>query len=157
MKRWPVYLLAVILLWGIPVLPINRISLNVLEPVEIIFIGTKDQHISLQTDTGAEGNGDTMEEAFRDLMRKAKGNLFITTANTVVVDWRNQSFLLDAIAYIRPATSVYALEGEPDFEILIPYIRSHSSNVLIGEVLAGEKTIPFLKAEGDVVFVSEKK
>lgn len=77
--------LYVALLLSCLLIPVKRLDISKLEPVEAVAVTVKNGMVHLYTDTKSEGEGVTVEEALNALKRNASGIIYLDTARFLLV------------------------------------------------------------------------
>ena len=141
MKRWIWILGAVALLLSAG----SRRELARLEPVELLYIYEDGGMIVLAADTGDSGKGKTLEEAEKDLKDKASGQIFLDTAEELVVTAETEKLLPQLRQILRPAMKVCLADGEIDPEQAAAYLRARKIRVTLGSLRDPAVMLPKLE------------
>ena len=83
------------------VCPVKRMDIAKLEPVEAVAVTVKDGMVRLITDTQAEGEGITAEEALKMLKDKAQGIIYLDTARFLLVGEDAKEAAQSLLEYMR--------------------------------------------------------
>ena len=143
MKKWGIFLV-LLTLW---LLPGQGKDAAGLIPVEVLRVAIQNGQVQIETDTGQTGIGADWTEAVQDLRAGAAGEVFLDTADVLLVGPGAENILNQLEGDIRPGCGVYRYNGEDVTEETAAYLRAHPSRTDFLEALAGKK-IPFLKSEG---------
>ena len=143
MKKWGIFLV-LLTLW---LLPGQGKDAAGLIPVEVVRVAIQNGQVQIKTDTGQTGIGADWTEAVQDLRAGAAGEVFLDTADVLLVGPGAENILNQLEGDIRPGCGVYRYNGEDVTEETAAYLRAHPSRTDFLEALAGKK-IPFLKSEG---------
>ena len=81
MKR----ILYIVLLALALAIPVKRLDIAKLEPIEAVAVMVEDGLVCLRTDTESEGKGETVALALRALKENAKGMVYLDTARFLLV------------------------------------------------------------------------
>ena len=81
MKR----ILYIVLLVLAVAIPVKRLDIAKLEPIEAVAVMVEDGLVCLRTDTESEGTGETVALALRALKENAKGMVYLDTARFLLV------------------------------------------------------------------------
>lgn len=65
--------------------PVKRLDIAKLEPVEAVAVMVEDGLVRLRTDTESEGGGKTVAAALQSLKENAKGIVYLDTARILLV------------------------------------------------------------------------
>ena len=143
MKKWGI-LLMLLAFW---LLPGQGKDAAELIPVEVVRVAIQDGQVQIETDTGQTGTGGNWAEAVEKLRAGAAGEIFLDTADVLLVGPGAGNILPQLEGDIRPGCGVYQYNGEAMTEDAAAYLRAHPSGTDFLEALAG-KTVPVLKSEG---------
>ena len=126
MKNWIyMFLLAATAIF----LPTRGTDVGELLPVELITVTREDGVVVVAADTGDAGRGDTIAEAMKDLRGGASGEVFLETADYLLLSedfWGSQESLS---GWFRPGTLVYAVKEQVDAEKAAEYLRCRTGGV----------------------------
>ena len=125
-------------------LPSSGSDVAKLQPVEVIYIYSTLGTYHMETDTGDHGRGKTVQEAFADLQKTSRGEIFLETAEHFLVAPQLANSLDSFIPYLRPGCSVTIATGKPDMEQVAQFLSTHKPECTLNDVRAGENRIPIL-------------
>ncbi len=94
-----------------------------LQPVEVLRIQKEAGGILVETDTGEQGRGGSLEEAFENLKECASGDIFLDTVEFVLL--QDASIAPELIAYLRPACQVCLERGRADLKKAAAFLDVH--------------------------------
>lgn len=152
MKKWGI-LLILLAFW---LLPGQGKDAAELIPVEVVRVAIQDGRVQIETDTGQAGTGEDWAEAVENLRAGAAGEVFLDTADVLLVGPGAENILPQLEGDIRPGCGVYQYNGETVTEETAAYLRAHPSETDFLEVLAG-KMVPVLKSEGGKLRIEAAK
>lgn len=75
----------VVLLGALLFVPLNRIEIADLEPIQAVWMHTENGNIVLEADTEDKGAGNTVETALEDMRNKSTGVVYLDTAQYLFV------------------------------------------------------------------------
>lgn len=141
MKRW-LMLLAVgaLLLWK----PFKASDVARLKPVEVIRVTTSGQGIVVETDTGESGMGEDLDQAFADLKETASGDIFLETADRLLVSSQAVHLLPELTDYLRPGCNICVEMGEVELDMVSAFLNIHEPGMTLQDHRAGETVLPVL-------------
>lgn len=114
-----------------------------LEPVQLIFIYRNGNHVCVETDTDAFGEGNDLDSAIQNMKATAPGEIFLDTAEFLVLTDQTCSLLPELTAMIRPAAEIcIAEEVEP--VTAAEYLSVHRPGVTLKDWMAEEHDFPLL-------------
>lgn len=142
MKKW-VILGALLLL----LLPQRGTELGKLLPVETLFIEKEAGEYVLSADAGGTARGKSLKAAVENLQRSAPGEIFLDTADYVLLTRETMDCIGELSAFVCPGTQVYVAEQGVCFEKIGDFLRTHGPEAPLYRVKKGEIEIPILCAE----------
>lgn len=136
-------------LWLLPILaafaaglcglwPMEGTEVAELLPARVLLLERTDGTIFASCGA-ASGIGATLERALSDMEESAAGELFLDTAEHVILHTSAYDLLAQAAQNekLRPAAKVYLAEGElPDADEAADFLRTHYGSVTLGGVRA---------------------
>lgn len=140
MKKWLIGLLALLAVI-LPKLGSPATDIGKLEPVSVVQIIAADTGIELYTDTGAKGQGRDLDAAVADLKESAPKEVFLDTADYVLL-WGNLDEEQKTIQEIfRPACGVCRAAPNMDLAEAAAYLKQHPPLRTLGELRTGQPEI----------------
>lgn len=135
MKKW-LYLAAALAAVGIlSRLPHPAKDIAELKPVRAVYLYMDGKSLTIETDTGDSGSGQTLTEAAADLKSKADGEIFLETAEFLILR-PDVQIAEDFYTLLRPACKVaYAASG-PDMERISDYLTAHEPQTTLSHLRA---------------------
>lgn len=119
MNKWLWILLALgAMLWN----PAEPKDMGKLIPVELVQLFRENGGVAVRTDTGNTGWGENLEEAMLDLKQKATGEIFLETAEYVLLTEDMEASIPALQAFFRPGTQVYEAPILEDLEGTTAYL-----------------------------------
>lgn len=155
MKRW-IWLLpiaaAIVLLSG-QRSPARDVAL--LQPVQVIRVSNDIPLIKVETDTGEFGCGTTLEEAMTQLKATASAEIFMDTADYLLVAPNAQWLIPQLAEYLRPGCAVCVERGTADLTLVGDFFKIHRPQITLSNYQAGNQDLPELwTQEGRMSLVS---
>lgn len=147
MKRWllPALLAAVIFGEGL----FRGTDVAKMEPVELVWLMRTDEGIAVQTDTGSTGWGKSVSAAVEDMKQSASGEIFLETAEYILLTDLDEEILPELMALLRPSCKVLFAYGKAKPEDATLFLRSHQKNVtLLDWKTEGKRPPAFIAEEG---------
>ena len=149
MKKWMLALAA--LMWFAPV---KGTDVGKLLPVELVSLRKDGEALLVQTDTGDIGIGDTLDAAMRDLKRGAPGEIFLETADYLVLSANSREVWAGLADYFRPGTLVFLMEEPVDPGKTAQYLRPRQAGIPLNEVEQAAR-LPMIRTEEGRVELEE--
>ena len=126
-----------------------------LQPVQVVCLSRSGDDITVWTDTGDWGAGATLKAAVENMKMAATGEIFLETADYLLLTPDCRAVLGDAGVFLRPSCSICLLEGEPDMERIGQFLELHAPEVTMMEYRAGRHRLQTLKTiDGRMSLVS---
>ncbi len=147
MKRWSLFFVVTVTVGLLTRLPHTGTDVAKLEPVELVYVDSRQGEYYICTDTGQQGRGNTAAKAVADLKATASGRVFLGTAEHLLVTPSAQKSIGKFAPYLRPDCSVALAQGEPDMEKAAPFLDAHDPGVTLNDYRAGRKILPVLRME----------
>ena len=117
-----------------------------LEPVQTVYIALEDKKIVLQTDTGAEGSGESVAFAIENLHETTAARVFLDTADYLLVESKLQQWIPSFQDLLRPSCRICLVQGDPDMEQVGAFLKIHKPKIAMKDYLAGDRKLPTLKS-----------
>lgn len=140
MKRWIILAAAVAVVLMFP----SREASDVGEllPVELLYIYKEDGCVRVETDTGNLGVGTDLKAALEDLKASTPGEIFLETANYLILSREAVPLLPQLWGILRPATEV-CLGVNADTKAA-PFLAAHKPGVTLNDIRSGGRYLPTL-------------
>lgn len=145
MRRWILYALGLLLVGFSALMPFHRTDVAELKPVELICISRVEGQVRIETDTGDWGVGPTVETALEHLKATTAGDVFLETADHLLVRGGEEDLIEELAPHLRPACSLCKLEGTVSLEEAAAYLNAHKSEVSLQDRRSGDRRIPVLQ------------
>lgn len=123
MKKW-LYAAALIALGLLTRLPHPARDIAKLEPVQLVYIYKEMDHLCIETDTDHRGAGRDILEAASDLRSKADGEIFLETAEFLLLE-EDVTVTADFFTLLRPGAGVVYTRERPDLTAAAEYLSIH--------------------------------
>lgn len=108
-----------------------------LQPVELLYVYIEEGWVTVETDTGDLGAGEDLEGAMEDLKATASGEIFLETAQYLLITEPAEGYLPELKQILRPAAQILRAEGEPDLEGAAKYLSVHKSGLALKDWQVG--------------------
>ncbi len=153
MKKWLIFLGAMLAAGLVLRIPHPATDLSELEPIEVVAVRQSEKGIEIETDTGAIGRGDNLTLAVDDLKEHSMGKVFLDTADYLLLELDDGNYE-QFYSVFRPGCRVCLSDGVQDLSKAGVFLQTHKpQNSLIG-IRAGERTLDELvEREGELELV----
>lgn len=145
MKRWAIYLLLFAAAAALGTSSFTGTDVGELLPVEAVRVSVREGEILLETDTGDSGRGADFTAALRDLKESAPGNLFLETADYLILAPESEPFLEELYGCLRPSCGVCVEDGETDMESVGQFLSAHKPETTLRDWRNGSENLPVLR------------
>ncbi len=139
MKRilWMTAIIASV--WVLPRLSHPAVDIGKLDPVETVLLKIDDRMITLETDLGPSGSGETLEEAIRALRKSASSEIYLDTTNKLLISGNADAYWSEIMDVFRPSSRVCRILEEPDLKEATKYLTAHEPELTLNRIRAGER------------------
>lgn len=128
-------------------IPFHGTDVAKLQPIEVIAISKERNLYLVQTDTEDMGRGTTLYEAFADLKASATGQVFLETAQYLLIEKDLIPALSELKTYLRPACNLCLWDGSGDLTEAADFLDAHHPGLTLLGWLAENQQIPILKTD----------
>ena len=107
-------------------IPLKKLDIAKLQPVQGVALYKEGQHVVMETDTGSRGVGETALEALKDMKEKATSVIYLDTAEFLFVEEGMEQFAEE----LRPLFNKAVRVGEyleMKAEELVAYYEIHGN------------------------------
>lgn len=132
---WAVIVLAAV--WGLPRLSHPAVDIGKLEPVEVVRLTRIAGGIAVETDSGRMGKGVSLHKAVADLRSGADAEIFLDTADKLILSGNMDGYWEEIFALFRPACQVCRGTAMLELKEAGYYMEIHPSGQTLGELRGG--------------------
>ena len=111
-----------VILASLLLVPIKRLDVAKLEPVQTVAIYTEPGAVVLKTDTDNAGRGSTVAEALRDLEETTPGVIYLNTAEYLLVSEDAKEYVDYLRQYLRASVLVSMWDGKGEVAAAAEYL-----------------------------------
>ena len=122
MRVWIYAAILILLLF----VPLHRLDIAQLEPVQTLAIQSTDDMIRLETDTGQKGQGSTVPLAIADLESKTPGVIYLDTAQYLLITENALQIAHDLQQHLKPWVRVCIWDGESSVSGAAQYLKKRT-------------------------------
>ena len=122
-------LLYMALLLFVCFLPVQSTDVGKLIPVEVLAVSEQDGVVNVRTDTGNQGKGNSIPEAFADLKDTASGTIYLDTAEYLLLEPAMAENTAAFAAYLKSNTRICVAEEGIELEGIAKYLSAHRPGV----------------------------
>lgn len=141
MKRW-----VLLLLLGALLLckPFSATDVARLKPVDVIRVSTTNGGILVETDTGETGTGQDLDSAFENLKKTADGEIFLETADRLLISPQAVELLPELTDYLRPGCNICVEMCAVELDLVSDFLDTHEPGLTLQDHRAGQCVLPVL-------------
>ena len=136
MKRIIIYCL---LLGAVLAIPVEKLDVGKLEPVQAVWMYTAADKIVLETDTEDRGSGRSVDEALADLENRCKGIIYLDTAQFLLVSENSVDHIPALGHYLKGSVKVCQWEGKGSVADAAKYMAAHENGCKLSTWNQGAK------------------
>lgn len=136
MKRIVLYC---IILGALLVVPVEKLDVGDLEPVQAVWVYQQEGQVVLETDTQDRGDGNTVEEALADLKTHCKGIIYLDTAQFLLVAEDTADRIPALTNHLKGKVKVCQWDGEGSVADAAKYMAAHKTGRTLKAWKQGEK------------------
>ena len=130
-------------------LPFRGTDVAKLHPVEVLVVYEAGEMVNIETDTGLLGIGESVGKTIENLKLVAAGEIFLDTANYVLIGENSILLLNELYDFLRPACQVYIFSGRGEWTNVAEYLETHPSIITLLSYRQGKGEIPKIVVKGE--------
>ena len=143
MKRIILYC---VILGAVLAVPVEKLDVGKLEPVQAVWMYKLDDQIILETDTDDLGVGDTADAALADLEEHCPGIIYLDTAQFLLVSENAVDQIPSLCGHLKDTVALSCWDGEGSLADAVKYMASHNNGLQLSKWKEGVK-IPVLRLQ----------
>lgn len=120
-----------ILLAAAVMVPIKKIDISDLEPIQIVRMDRQEGSIILETDTGDVGKGENVQAALNQLKKVSSGIVYLDTAEYLVVTDYAKAYIGHIKPFLKNGVRVCLWNGTEKIKDAAKYMKAHKNGVRI--------------------------
>lgn len=141
MKRIVLYCL---ILGGLLVVPVEKLDVGDLEPVQAVWAYLEDGELVLETDTKDKGSGQGVDGALADLEEHCKGIIYLDTAEFLLVEEAATAQIPELGKYLKGSVMVCQWDGHGEVKDAAKYMAAHEKGCKLKD-WNGDVKLPVLE------------
>lgn len=155
MKRWVWYVVIIGVVAALSGKSTAGEDIGTLQPVQTVRLSCVRGQVCMETDTGDVGVGEDLKSALEDMKGSASGEIFLDTADYLIISPACIDLLPAMNAYLRPSCAVCMEEGETSMEQVGLFLQQHTPETTLMKYRAGDRNLQTLVTrEGRMHLVS---
>ncbi len=124
MKRIILYCL---ILGVVLVIPVKKLDIGKLEPVQAVWAYKENGNIILETDTQDRGEGQSVEQALGDMKVRSPGIIYLDTAQYLLISEEMVERLPELGKHLKDRIEVCLWDGAGEIQDAARYMASHKN------------------------------
>lgn len=141
MRIWLIALMGVL---ALSFLPAPGRDLGKLEPVSALYIYMYEGNVVVETDAGDLGSGKTLEAALEDLHAGSMGEIFLDTAEHLILTDASMPLLPELEKILRPSVEPVVGKNGMDLKKAERYLSAHPTGATLLKISTQGKQVPRL-------------
>ena len=110
---------------GLFFIPLERINVADLQPVRAVQVSREGDRITLETDLGQKGSGESLKDALNNLKRNSVGIVYLKTTEYLLVTNKAENLLVELGGYFGRNTRVYIGNASGQIAETAQYLSVH--------------------------------
>ena len=132
-------LLYIVILSLLFFVPVERLDVAKLEPVQTVAVSAADGMVVIETDTKNAGQGEDLPAAINDLEENTPGVIYLDTAQYLLLTEAAQDYAQELQAYLRSSVKVSLWDGKGSVENAAKFLGARSKLPTLGQWIRGAK------------------
>lgn len=116
-----------IILIGVLAVPVERMDISHLEPIQAVYLYRDGENIVLETDTEDRGTGKTVQQALTDMKNKSSGIVYLDTAEFLLVSDSALEDIEQMKAVLKGSVRVCGWDGKGELTEAAEYMQAHKT------------------------------
>ena len=144
MKKIFMYItILLIVMW----IPVKRIDISDLEPIQAIWINKENGKYIVTTDTEDYGVGETVQDAVQAMKEKCEKIIYLDTAKFLLVSDNCRDAIGEISEFLKENVSICVWNGEGELVNAAQYMHAHDVGIKVKDYFIGLNlpTIPSLR------------
>ena len=125
--------LYVVILAALFFVPLQRVEIANLEPIQAVWMYRENGNIVLETDTEDEGSGVTVADALADMKNNSSGIVYLDTAQYLFVSETAKEDIYAIQPYLKNSVQLCIWNGQGELKSAEEYADSHKICLKIRE------------------------
>lgn len=117
--------LYVVILAALFFVPLQRVEIANLEPIQAVWMYRENGNIVLETDTEDEGSGVTVADALADMKNNSSGIVYLDTAQYLFVSETAKEEIYAIQPYLKNSVQLCIWNGQGELKSAVEYADSH--------------------------------
>ena len=123
--------LYVVILAALLFVPLQRVEIANLEPIQAVWMYRENGNIVLETDTEEKGRGVTVVDALTDMKNNSSGIVYLDTAQYLFVSEIAKKEIYAIQPYLKKSVRLCRWDGNGELKSAVEYADSHKIGLKI--------------------------
>ena len=137
MKKWLFFAVVALCALALDRVPFEKTDVANLRPVQVLSVRVSPSGVELETDTGDEGRGTSVQSALENMKETSQGTIFLETAEFLLLEESVVSMIPELCDVLRPGCGVCIVTEMPDLLDAALYLSAHRPQVSVNDVRSG--------------------
>lgn len=155
MKRWLIYLIAVLVLYSLP--EGQGTELGKLNPAGLVYIYKEADQFVVRTDTEEMGRGASLEKALEDLRATSSAEVFLDTVDYILVTEDTKSCVPELEKEFRLSSKMVLATGQIDAVQAASFLATHDPEMTLLDYVTTGKSLPKLMMAGERYYLESNR
>lgn len=118
--------------------PVERLDVAQLQPVQTVAVAADDKAVTIETDTGSKGKGETLREAVEDLEQNTPGVIYLDTAQYLLLTEATESYAAQLLEFMEAKVRVSLWDGKGSVKEAAKYLDVRKDLPSLKDLVAGK-------------------
>ena len=118
--------------------PVERLDVAQLQPVQTVAVAADDKAVTIETDTGSKGEGETLREAVEDLEQNTPGVIYLDTAQYLLLTEATESYAAQLLEFMEAKVRVSLWDGKGSVKEAAKYLDVRKDLPRLKDLVAGK-------------------
>ena len=135
--------------------PVDRVNINLLHPIELVYVYKEKNQVMIKTDGADAGEGNSLQEAVANMVAMSSGIVYLDTVKYLLVDKELQASIGEMKTLVNGNARLCLIDGNLEIMDILLYIRTRKNLPRLEQWKQGEK-LPILTCEKNFKKVENK-
>ena len=131
-----------------------RLDIAKLEPAQVLLVEEEAGRVIVTTDMGHLGRGRTLTEAVEDMKQTTAGQVFLDTAEYLLLAPSAERYLPELTQLLRPSCRVCMIYGAMELQTAADYLSVHETGLTLRDWKKNKSEFPKIIASKGRVYLA---
>ena len=131
-----------------------RLDIAKLEPAQVLLVEEQAGRVIVTTDMGHLGRGRTLTEAVEDMKQTAAGQVFLDTAEYLLLAPSAEKYVPELAQLLRPSCRVCVIYGAMELQTAAEYLSVHEPGLTLRDWKINKSEFPKIIASKERVYLA---